>query len=29
MLHDGLNIRSERTWYQYPESLTGEGEKST
>lgn len=29
VLHDGLNIRSERTWYQYPESLTGEEEKST
>ncbi|MGU5200740.1 hypothetical protein RGT51_20820 [Pseudomonas aeruginosa] len=29
MLHDGLNIRSERTWYQYPDSLTGEEEKST
>lgn len=21
VLHDGLNIRSERTWYQYPDSL--------
>lgn len=29
VLHDGLNIRSKRTWYQYPESLTGEEEKST
>lgn len=29
VLHDGLNIRSERTWYQYPNSLTGEEEKST
>ena len=26
VLHDGL---SERTWYQYPELLTGEEEKST
>ncbi|EMB9985479.1 hypothetical protein VAL34_004097 [Pseudomonas aeruginosa] len=29
VVHDGLNIRSERMWYQYPESLTGEEEKST
>jgi len=29
VLHDGLNIRSERTWYQYPDSLTGEEERST
>ncbi|ERX56520.1 hypothetical protein ACOAQZ_24390 [Pseudomonas aeruginosa] len=29
VLHDGLNIRSERTWYQYPDSLTGEEEMST
>lgn len=29
VLHDGLNIRSERTWYQHPDSLTGEEEKST
>lgn len=29
VVHDGLNIRSERMWHQYPESLTGEGEKST
>lgn len=28
VLHDGLNIRSERTWYKYPESLTGEEDKS-
>jgi len=28
VLHDGLNIRSERTWYQYPDSLTGEEKKS-
>ena len=29
VLHDGLNIRSGRTWYQYHESLAGEEEKST
>jgi hypothetical protein len=29
VLHDGLNIRSERTWHQYPDSLTGEEERST
>ncbi|ELL1153989.1 hypothetical protein [Pseudomonas aeruginosa] len=29
VLHDGLNICSERMWYQHPNSLTGEEEKST
>lgn len=29
VLHDGLNICSERTWYQHPDSLTGEEERST
>ncbi|WP_054900929.1 MULTISPECIES: hypothetical protein [Pseudomonas] len=29
VLHDGLNIRSERMWYQYPDSLTAEEETST
>ena len=29
VLHDDLNIRSERTWYQCTESLSGKEEKST
>ena len=29
VLHDGLNICSERMWYQNPDLLTGEVEKST
>lgn len=28
VVHDGLNICSERVWYQHPDSLTGEEDKS-
>lgn len=29
VLHDGLNICSERMWYQHPDSLTGKEEESS